>query len=363
VNRTALTTSLVIIATIAVVFALHAAQALFIPLTLGVLLNYALSPVVNFLQHCRLPRAIGAALLLLFLVGGTLSLGYSLRDEAAQLIKSLPDAAQRFRTILRKEGWNTPGLVQDMQKAATRIERTATESGGAGPAPRTNVTQVQIQEPRMNVKDFLWTGTLGALAAAGQVALMLFLVYFLLVADDTFRRKLVRIAGDTLNAKKVTLEILNEIDHQIQRFLFVQLATSVLVGVVSWLVFLWIGLENAALWGAVAGVLNLVPYLGPVLVTGATSAIALLQFGQVRMALLVGGASLVITSLEGYLLTPMLLSRASAINPVATFIGLLFWGWLWGVWGLLLGLPIMFVAKSICDRVDGLQPVAELLGE
>lgn len=334
-NRTALTTSLVIIATIAVVFALHAAQALFIPLMLGVLLNYALSPVVDFLQRCRLPRAIGAALLLCF-VGGTLSLGYSLRNEAAQ----------RFRTIIRKEGWTTPGLVQDMQKAATRIERTATVSGGAGPAPRTDVTQVRVQDPRMNVKDFLWIGTLGALAAAGQVALMLFLVYFLLVADDTFRRKLLRIAGDTLSSKKVTLEILNDIDHQIQRFLFVQLATSVLVGVVSWRVFLWIGLENAALWGAVAGVLNSVPYLG-----------------QIRMALLVGGASLVITSLEGYLLTPMLLSRASAINPVAMFIGLLSWGWLWGVWGLLLGLPILFVAKSICDRVDGLQSVAELLGE
>lgn len=350
-NRTARTASLVIIATIAAVFALHAAQALFIPLTLGVLLNYALSPVVDFLQRCHLPRAIGAALLLLCFVGGTLSLGYSLRDEAAQLVKSLPDAAQRFRTIIRKEGWTTPGLVQDMQKAATRIERTATESGGAGPAPRTDVTQVQIQDPRMNVKDFLWIGTLGALAAAGQVALMLFLVYFLLVADDT------------LSSKKVTLEILNDIDHQIQRFLFVQLATSVLVGVVSWLVFLWIGLENAALWGAVAGVLNSVPYPGPVLVTGATSAAALLQFGQIRLALLVGGASLVITSLEGYLLTPMLLSRASAINPVAMFIGLLFWGWLGGVWGLLLGLPILFVAKSICDRVDGLQSVAELLGE
>ncbi len=362
-NRTVLTTSLVIIATIAVVFALHAAQALFIPLTLGVLLNYALSPVVDFLQRCRLPRAIGAALLLLSLVGGTLSLGYTLRDDAAQLIKSLPDAAQRFRTILRKEGWSTPGLVQDLQKAATRIERTANESGGAGPAPRTDVTQVQIQDPEMNVKDFLWIGTLGALAVAGQVALMLFLVYFLLVANDTFRRKLLRIAGDTLSSKKVTLEILNDIDHQIQHFLFVQLATSALVGVVSWLVFLWIGMENAALWGVVAGVLNSVPYLGPALVTCATTAVALLQFGQIRMALLVGGASLLITSLEGYLLTPVLLSRASAINPVAMFIALLFWGWLWGVWGLLLGLPIMFVAKSVCDRVEGLKSVAELLGE
>jgi predicted PurR-regulated permease PerM len=318
---------------------------------------------VDFLQRCHLPRAIGAALLLLVLTGGTLSLGYSLRDDAAQLIRSLPDAAQRVRTILRKEGWTKPGLVQDMQKAATRIERTASESGGTRPAPRTNVTQVQIQDPGMNVTDFLWVGTLGALAAAGQVALMLFLVYFLLVSDDTFRRKLVRIAGDTLSSKKVTLEILNDIDRQIQRFLFVQLATSALVGVVSWLVFLWIGMENAALWGVVAGVLNSVPYFGPVLVTCATSVIALLQFGQIRMALLVGGASLLITSLEGYLLTPMLLSRASAINPVAMFISLLFWGWLWGVWGLLLGLPIMFVVKSICDRADRLKSVAELLGE
>ncbi len=362
-SRTLLGTSLLVTATVATVFALHAAQALFIPLTLGVLLNYALSPVVDFLQRCRLPRAIGAAILLLVLVGGALSLTYSLREDAARLIKSLPDAAQQLQTILKKEGWTSSRVMQDMQKAATRIERTASETGGAGPAQRTGVTQVQIQDSRLNVKDFLWTGTLGALAAAGQVVLMLFLVYFLLVADDTFRRKLVRLAGNTFSAKKVTVEILKDIDRQIQLFLLVLLATSVLVGVVSWLVFSWIGLENAALWGVVAGVLNSVPYIGPVLVTCATSVVALLQFGQIRMALLVGGAALLITSLEGYLLTPALLSRASAINPVAMFVSLLFWGWLWGVWGLLLGLPVMFVLKSICDRVDGLKPLAELLGD
>jgi predicted PurR-regulated permease PerM len=100
-----------------------------------------------------------------------------------------------------------------------------------------------------------------------------------------------------------------------------------------------------------------------VVVTAATALFALLQFGSLQMALLVGGIALLITSLEGNLLTPWLTSRASRMNAVAVFISLLLWGWLWGVWGLLLGMPIMMVVKAVCDRVEDFQPVGELLGE
>jgi predicted PurR-regulated permease PerM len=191
----------------------------------------------------------------------------------------------------------------------------------------------------------------------------LFLVYFMLVSGDMFRRKLVRIAGPTLSKKKITLRVLDEITAQIQRYLLVQVFTSLLVGVATWLVFLWIGLEHAAIWGIAAGVFNTIPYLGPVIVTGGTSLVAFLQFGTISMALLVGGISLLITSLEGYLLTPWLTGRASRMSPLIVFISVLFWGWLWGVWGLLLGVPIIMMIKAICDRVEDLKPVGELLGD
>jgi predicted PurR-regulated permease PerM len=192
---------------------------------------------------------------------------------------------------------------------------------------------------------------------------VLFLAYFLLVAGDTFRRKLVKITGPALSKKKITVQVLDEITSQIQRYLLVQIATSLVVGVATWLAFLWIGLEHAAIWGIAAAVFNTIPYLGPVVVTGCTALVALLQFGTLGMAFLVGAVALLITSLEGYLLTPWLTGRASRMNAVTVFVGVLFWGWLWGVWGLLLGVPIIMVVKAVCDRVEDLKPVGQMLGD
>ena len=108
---------------------------------------------------------------------------------------------------------------------------------------------------------------------------------------------------------------------------------------------------------------NSIPYFGPVVVTGGTAVIAFLQFGSVEKVLLVAGAALAITSLEGFLLTPWLTSRAARMNAVAMFVGLIFWGWVWDVWGLLLAVPMLMVMKAVCDHVEDLKPIGELLGE
>jgi predicted PurR-regulated permease PerM len=189
-----------------------------------------------------------------------------------------------------------------------------------------------------------------------------FLTYFLLLSGDTFRRKLVKITGPTLSEKKITVQALDEITQQIQRYLLVQLMASVVVGITTGLAFWAMGLEHAAVWGIAAGVLNLVPYIGSIVVTGAAGLVAFLQFGELNMALAVAGISLLINTIEGNLLVPVLTSRASRMNPVAVFIGVLGWGWLWGVWGLLLGIPILMVIKAVCDRVEHLKPIGEMLG-
>ncbi len=355
--------SLVLLTVLAIIFMLHWAKAVFIPLMLGVMISYALSPFVSLVEKWRIPRAIGAAVLLLGIVGGTGYLVYSLSDDAAGLIETLPEAAQKFRLTLRTERGTSVGTMEKVQKAATQIESAASETGAPAPATPNGATSVQIEKPKVNVKDYLWIGTLGAAAVVGQVGIVLFLAYFLLVSGDTFRRKLVRITGPTLSKKKITLHVLDEINGQIQRYLLVQIFTSILVGIATWLAFLWIGLEHAAIWGIAAGVFHTVPYLGPAIVTGGTALVALLQFGTINMALLVGGISLVITSIVSYLLTPWLTGRASRMNAVVIFTSVLFWGWLWGVWGLLLGVPIMMGIKAVCDRVEDLKPVGELLGE
>ena len=146
-------------------------------------------------------------------------------------------------------------------------------------------------------------------------------------------------------------------------FLLVQVFTSTVVALASWLAFRALGMEQAAMWGVLAGLFNSIPYLGAVVVTGGTSLAALLQFGNLRMAVLVGGVALLITSLEGFLLTPWLTSRAAKMNAVAVFVGLLFWGWVWSVWGMLLAVPMLMVMKAVCDHVEDFKGVGELLGE
>jgi len=355
--------SLTVLTVLAVIFVLHWARAFFIPLMLGIMISYAFSPLVNRMQKWRIPRAIGAAVLLVGIVGGAGSLAYSLSDDAIQLIETLPEAAQKFRKTLRKEWGTTEGAMDQMQQAAVQLERAANETITPDAAAPQGVTRVLIEKSKLNVSDYLWTGTVGAAVFAGQAVMVLFLTYFLLVSGDTFRRKLVRITGPTLSKKKITVQVLDEITAQIQRYLLVQVFTSILVGVATWLAFLWIGLEHAAIWGIVSAVFNLIPYLGPVVVTGGTGLVGFLQFGTVGMALAVAGISLVITSLEGYLLTPWLTGRAGRMNAVMVFVGVLFWGWLWGVWGLLLGVPIIMVIKAICDRVEDYKPIGELLGK
>ena len=146
-------------------------------------------------------------------------------------------------------------------------------------------------------------------------------------------------------------------------YLLVQLFTSVVVGLATWLAFLAIGLENAAVWGVAAGVLDLVPYIGSVAIAVGSAMVGFLQFGSLEMGLLVSGLSLVIHALEAFLLTPWLTSRANKMNPLAVFVGVLAWGWLWGIWGLLLGVPILVVIKVVCDSIDDFKPVGELLGD
>ncbi|MES1265475.1 MAG: AI-2E family transporter, partial [Variovorax sp.] len=225
------------------------------------------------------------------------------------------------------------------------------------------VMRVLVERPSFNVRDYLWSGTVGLIGAAGQLTLVAFLTFFALGSGNTFRRKLVKITGPSLQKKKITVHVLDDITQHIERYLLVQILSSALVGVATGLAFWAMGLDNAAVWGIIAAVTNLIPYIGSVIVMGAAGLVAFLQFNSIQMTLLVGGTSLVIHTLVGNLLVPFLTSKTSRMNPLAVFVGVIFWGWLWGIWGLLLGIPIMMVAEAVCDHVEDLQPIGELLGD
>jgi predicted PurR-regulated permease PerM len=209
----------------------------------------------------------------------------------------------------------------------------------------------------------LWSGTIGLLVLAGQLVLVAFLTYFALGSGNTFRRKLVKISGDSLKKKKITVQVLDDIRANIERYLLVQIFVSAIVGVATGITFWAMGMENAAVWALFAAVTNLIPFTGAAIMMAASSLLAFMQFNSLQMAMLVGGASLLIHTLVAYLLLPWLTTRTNRISPVVSFVALIFWGWMWGIWGLLLGVPIMMVVKSVCDKVQDLQGVGELLGD
>jgi predicted PurR-regulated permease PerM len=354
---------LVVLTVLAVLAVLRWASGFFIPLMLGIVFSYALSPVVDWCARHRIPRALSAAVLILGILGSAGASIYALADDANELIASLPAAAGKLRDAMRKQARHPDTPLETVQKAATELQKAAEEAGGTATAPATRgVSRVVVEKPRFDLRDYLVPGTLGVLSLVGQVVLVTFLTYFMLLSGDTFRRKLVKITGPGLSEKKLTVQALDEINAQMQRYLLVQLLASVGVGVATGVAFALMGLNHAAVWGVAAGVLNLVPYIGSFAVTGGAALVAFLQFGELEMALIIGGVSLLINTLEGYLLVPWATSKASSMNPVAVFIGVLAWGWLWGVWGLLLGIPILMAVKAVCDRVDHLKPVGELMG-
>lgn len=359
------TLTLTVLAAIGLVLMLQYTQSILIPIVLGILMAYALEPFVTWLARVRVPRSIGAALVLILLVGVIGGAAYSLTDEVMQIVAQVPEAAQRLQQRVRVHKKNGNGAVQQVQKAATSLEQTAQEaSQQTQPVkPPPGITKVQIVEPAFKADDYLYWGGMGLMVALGQFAIILFLVYFFLVTGDLYKRKIVKIAGPHLWQKKLTVQILDDINLQIASFMRVQILTSVIVAVATMAALWYLGLNQWVVWGLAAGIFNSIPYLGPVLVSAGLGIVAFMQFDNVPRTIVVCAVAFAITSLEGFLLMPALMGRAARMNPVAIFVGLLFWSWIWGVWGAILAVPMLMMVKAVCDHIEELQPVGELLGE
>lgn len=350
--------ALTFITTVAAIWVLYVGRSLFVPILFGVGLSFVLAPAVTRLERWRVPRAAGAAVLLLALIVTAAGVGYRVSGQAASLIEELPAAARKVNDLIAQATSTESGAMAQLQQAADELSKEGAGSRG----PQTG-TAVRIVTPSSRVSDYLLTGSLGLAGSAVQVALVCFLVFFILTSGDLFKLKMVRLTGPSLSERKITVQIIDEIGETISRYLRTVALVCTIVGVATWLAFAALGMPNAALWGVLAGVANLVPYLGPTAVWTSAAVVAYVHFDGVGMAVATGGASLVITGLEGMLLTPMLMSRAARMNTVAMFVGLLFWAWLWGFWGMVLAVPLLITLKVIADRVDHLEAVGELLGE
>ena len=351
--------ALAVLATIAFVFALQWAQRFFIPVIFAIFIAYTLTPVVCWLERIRLPRMVAATIVMVTLIFGLFAVGATLRTEFQSIVQQLPDTTQRLSRALSKIRDDQPGAIQRMQAAANEITKATNQATGIKSPTRAAAAEA----PSFRLSELLWAGSLGALGMLGQATMVLFLVFFLLLSGDKFKRKLVKLTGPSLSHKKITVHLLDAMNNSIQNYMFMLLVTNILLALLMWAALRWVGLENAGAWAVAAGLLHVIPYFGPLLITGATGLVAFMQFESLSSAFLVAGCSLAIATVIGTFVTTWMTGRIAKMNAAAVFIALLFWGWLWGFWGLLLGIPIVVVVKVIAEHVEGMQVFAELLGE
>ncbi|WP_328189728.1 AI-2E family transporter [Marinobacter sp. OP 3.4] len=349
----------IVIAGMGFIVFLDWAQAILMPLAAGILTSYALDPLVSAVDRLHIPRPISAALVLSCLIAILALAAMPLHGEAMKMLERIPPALQEFE----RQNASAPrseSLMEKAQEAAKKIEESAAEKDQDN---QVRATRVRVVEEPFSIRDYLMNRASGGIVLVSQLVSVLFLVYFVLATGTLYKRKIVRLSGPGFHGMRKAARMLKEFHSQMRRFIFVMFLGAVFVGILTWLAFLLLGVEQSILWGVMAGVASAVPYLGPFLVLVGSGAAAFIQFGSLDMAILVAGASLIITSIQGYLLTPWLTARVSSLNAVVIFIGLLFWGWLWGPVGLILATPLLMMTKTLCNHVENLQGVGELLGK
>jgi predicted PurR-regulated permease PerM len=350
--------ALVVLAVLAVIGAAKVTESFVVPVVAGVLLSYALEPLVHGLERMHIHRAIGSAVVLLCAIGAVGASAFLLRDDATAMMAQLPYAAHQMR-IAATSRRGADGPIDHVRAAAAELNKAAAEATGAVPAPQAVATPPTLAA---DIQHWVTDQSAKVLGVITQLGIAALLAYFLLAAGDTFRRKLVRIAGPTLAQRRITVEILDDIHVQVQRYLAVLLFTNLLIAVAVWGILAASGIERAGLWAAIAGVLHVIPYAGTAVTTAAVGVAVFVQTHAVGGTFGIALAVLTVSSAIGMGLVPWLQGRAARMNAAAVFVALLFFGWLWGGWGLLLGAPLAAVLKTIAERMPRMEPVGELMG-
>jgi predicted PurR-regulated permease PerM len=331
---------------LAVFYTIYFVRSLLLPLVLALLLSYLLRPIVRGLARIKIPPLVGAALLLLTLVG---ALGYGasfLTAPAAGWIEKAPYSLQQLQQRLTP--FRKP--MAQVAEASGAIEKLATTNAAPAKTPTVEVKQHTLT-------DRLYAHTSELLVSA---VTMIILLYFLLAYDGVFLGKLIKLMP-TLSDKKRAVTIAHEIEAQISRYLFTITLINISLGIAVGTAVGFLGLPNPLLWGVLVAVLNFIPYLGAL--TGIFCMLlgALLSFDNLGFALIFPATYLVLATIEGNFVTPFVMGRSLTLNPVLVLLSLTFWGWMWGIVGILLAVPILAAFKIFCTHLEPMEPLAEFM--
>ncbi len=357
------TVAMVIAALIVVPFVLYAGAVFFIPLFLSLFLSYALSPVVDWMERAHFPRAASAAMTMVLVTALVVVGVQQALSGTADVLEELPQAVQKLRyevTTWQRDGKG--GALKQVQKTADELQKLAGASTAAAVGPSTPQAPAAAPAPASEPKTMVMAGTMGMAILVGQLVTVLFLTYFLLAAGDLFRRRLMQVMEPSLAARKKALQILRQIHELSQRYFALVLAMNILVGLVTAVGLYFLDVRHPVFWGMTMAIVHTIPYLGAAAVTAGVGLIAFLQFGTLSQSLLAAAVPLGASLLIGMWLQTVLMGRAAEMNAVVVFVALLFFGMVWGAWGLLLAFPIMASLKMVFGEIERLKPVALLMG-
>lgn len=333
---------LMLLSVIAVLFTCYLARELIVPVLLAVFLGLAGNPIVSRLRRWFVPRTLGA----LFVVTGGLAAlifgGSLLLPPAAEWVREAPRELRQHIPKLRE-------LTRPFQEASKATESLQQMADGGTSTP----TPVQMVEPPRTSLVTLLAEAPRTLASVLAVLILTF--FFLIYGEDLLRRFVTVVPG--WRQKRVTVDILRSIQSDISRYMLTISVINLGMAAATAAALMWVGLslQDALLWGVVAGLLNFAPYIGPLFTAIALLMVGLVEFDTLGLALLPATVFLGLHMVEGQFVTPLILGRSMAISPVILMLWLFLWGWMWGIAGLLLAVPMLVCVKIYCSRIDGLK--------
>jgi predicted PurR-regulated permease PerM len=351
-SRRARAIDLNVLAVLAVLYTLYFARDFLLPIVYAILLNFLLSPVVRWLARLHIKPPIGAALIILAILttlgSGAVTLSSSVREWAVTAPATLVTAERKLGKYIRP-----------LQRASNTAEQVANAAGAAAGSSTaaSKTAQVVVQGPSLASRAFGTTQR-----SVATILEVLILLYFLLAAGDLFLQKLVKVLPNTGDKLKA-VNIARAIEGSISTYLFTATSVNVVEGiVVAGVMYLW-KMPNPALWGSLVALLEFIPYLGALAMVVILGVAALTTFDSIGKTLLIPASYLVINLIQGNLVSPVLLGHRLSLNPVALFIGLAFWFWIWGISGAFIAVPLLAMLKIFCDHIESLAAVGEFLGE
>jgi predicted PurR-regulated permease PerM len=340
--------TLVLLGLLATVAACYFARDILAAVVLALLLSLLLSPLVNAIEKLRVPRVMASAIAVLLSVACMLGGLVALAQPARDWIGKAPSTVLAIQERLSE--WRGP--MQKAQKASETLENLAHPAA----ASAQNVVVVKDQPGLIST---IVSGTPHVLQT---IAIVILLLFFCLSSGDNFLRRLVEVAPG-MSEKRTVVAIARDVQREMSRYLLTITLINFGLGCATAIALACWQVPNAVLWGALVFVLHFAPIVGAAVTASVLAIVGFSTFNDISHALALPATFLLLTFIEGQLVTPAVIGRRLGLNPVVVFVWLLLWGALWGVIGVLLAGPMLACFRIICEHTEALRPVYVLIGE